>query len=247
MNVYVHINRFTTDIDTDTLTDIYIFKDQDRYMYIYIYTIQSRIYIGMLQIASEDGVGGSLDGGKTYMWEYMVSDAHSAMKSSYGYVLLLCCCVAALLCCSVAVLQCCNVLYCVAVRHICGSIWFLYGFTRSLSYEKFVRVCLAVCCSVLLCGAVCCSVLQCVAVWCSVLQCDAVCCCVLQCVSVCCSKILVWEYIVSNSHSAIKGRTGMRCSVLQCVAVCCSAMQCVAECCCVLLRVVECFSFTVRL
>jgi hypothetical protein len=36
------------------------------------------------QFASKDLVGGDLDGGKTMMWEFMVSDVHSTMKTSYG-------------------------------------------------------------------------------------------------------------------------------------------------------------------
>ena len=51
------------------------------------------------------------------------------------------------------------------------------------------KVCVAVCCNVLLNIAVCCSVLQCVAVCCSVLQCVAVCYNILQCVAMCCSVL----------------------------------------------------------
>jgi len=79
------------------------------------------------------------------------------------------------------------------------------------------------------------------------LQCVAVCCCMLRCAAVCCSKTLVCEYMVSDAHSAMKGRAGLRCTLMQCVAVCCSVMQCVAVCCNVLLCVVECLSVTVRL
>jgi len=70
---------------------------------------------------------------------YMVSHAHSAMKSSYGYALqyvAVCCCVVqcVAVCCSVllygavfcsvmqCVAACCSVFLCVAVRFWCGNI-----------------------------------------------------------------------------------------------------------------------------
>jgi len=99
-------------------------------------------------------------------------------------------------------------------------------------FLEWVRVCVALSCSVLhdaaVCCSVCCSVLQGVALCYGVLQCVAdaalwfrprfvewVC----VCVAVCCIALLC---------------TAVCCSVLQCAAVCFSALQCTAVCCSVL-------------
>jgi len=86
--------------------------------------------------------------------------------------------------------------------HNC-TIWWVMAYT-------WIRLFVAVCCSVLQCVALCYSVLQCVAVCYSVLQCVAVCCSVLQCIAVCGSML---QYVA------------VCCSVLQCVAVCCSVLH----------------------
>jgi len=111
---------------------------------------------------------------------------------------------------------------------------------------RVTRVCVAVCCSVLLqCVAVCCIVstylLICISgghtcLRCSVLQCVAVCCSVLiyvlicipegrhvsilQCVAACCS---VLQRVDLLAH--LRGDTCLCCSELQRVAVYCSVLQ----------------------
>ena len=91
--------------------------------------------------------------------------------------------------------------------------------------SKPVRLCSAVCCSLLQCVAVCCSSLQCIAVWCRVLQCVAVCRSVQQCVAVCCSVL----QCVRVCCSVLQGVAGC-CRMLRCVAACCSLLQCAAVC-----------------
>jgi len=72
------------EVDNSFLFSLYVFEQTGGDLLICNPTrVRSGVW-GMPQIASAQRVGGYLDGGGKFMWEYMVSDSHTIMKKSYG-------------------------------------------------------------------------------------------------------------------------------------------------------------------
>jgi hypothetical protein len=72
------------EVDNSFLFSLYVFEQTGGDLLICNPTrVRSGVW-GMPQIASAQRVGGYLDGGGKFMWEYMVSDSHTVMKKSYG-------------------------------------------------------------------------------------------------------------------------------------------------------------------
>jgi hypothetical protein len=72
------------EVDNSFLFSLYVFEQTGGDLLICNPTrVRSGVW-GMPQIASAQRIGGYLDGGGKFMWEYMVSDLHTVMKKSYG-------------------------------------------------------------------------------------------------------------------------------------------------------------------